>query len=337
MALLAIRDLVTQFKSSAGPFNAVNGVTLEVERGEMVGLVGESGCGKSLTLRSIVRVLPRGARIAGGQILYEGNDIAHLSSGNLTRFRGREISMILQDPMSALNPVYTVGAQLMETLRETRGLRGKAARQRAIELLRLVNIPDPERRLESYPHQLSGGLSQRVVIAIALCAQPKVLLADEPTTALDVTVQAQILKLLKDLQKQLQMAVLLVTHDLGLVAQTCSRVAIMYAGRVIEEGTVEQIFESPRHPYTVGLIESIPLVDGPLHTRLPAIPGSPPNMAKPIIGCAFAPRCPLASNECREGTIPLYDVAPQHRVACGKHALVSKHSVIYGVRANAAS
>ncbi len=281
MALLAVQDLITQFKSPRGSFNAVNGVSFELERGEMVGVVGESGCGKSLTLRSIIHVLPRGARIAGGRIVYDGKDITRLARRDITRIRGREIAMILQDPMTALNPVLTVGHQLMETLQETRGLRGAAARRRAVELLQLVNIPDPERRLQSYPHHLSGGLAQRVVIAIALSAEPKVLLADEPTTALDVTVQAQILKLLKDLQERLRMAVLLVTHDLGVVAQTCSRVAVMYGGRIVEEGSTEQIFESPRHPYTVGLLGSIPRVDGALTERLPSVPGSPPDLSNP--------------------------------------------------------
>jgi oligopeptide/dipeptide ABC transporter ATP-binding protein len=330
MALLAVQDLITQFKSPRGSFNAVNGVTFELERGEMVGIVGESGCGKSLTLRSIIHVLPRGARIAGGRIVYDGKDITRLAGRDNTRIRGREIAMILQDPMTALNPVLTVGHQLMETLQETRGLRGAAARRRAVELLQLVNIPDPERRLQSYPHHLSGGLAQRVVIAIALSAEPKVLLADEPTTALDVTVQAQILKLLKDLQERLRMAVLLVTHDLGVVAQTCSRVAVMYGGRIVEEGSTEQIFESPRHPYTVGLLGSIPRVDGALSERLPSVPGSPPDLANPQPGCAFYPRCPLASDQCRVGVIPLIAVGAGHRAACLRHELVNRESVTFG-------
>lgn len=332
MTLLVVRDLITRFTLPHGSFNAVDGVTLELERGEMVGVVGESGCGKSLTLRSIVHVLPRGARIAGGQILYDGTDITRLSGRSMTRIRGREIAMILQDPMTALNPVHTIGYQLMETLRETRGLRGAAARQRALELLRLVNIPDPERRLHSYPHQLSGGLAQRVVIAIALSAEPRVLLADEPTTALDVTVQAQILKLLKDLQERLEMAVLLVTHDLGVVAQTCSRVAVMYGGRIVEEGRTEQIFEAPRHPYTVGLLGSIARVDGALSERLPSIPGAPPDLSRPLPGCAFYPRCPLASDECRAGLIPLVEVGAGHHAACLRHELVGREAVTFGVR-----
>jgi oligopeptide/dipeptide ABC transporter ATP-binding protein len=330
MALLAVQDLITRFTSPRGSFNAVNSVTLELERGEMVGIVGESGCGKSLTLRSIIHVLPRGARIAGGRIVYDGKDITRLAGRESTRIRGREIAMILQDPMTALNPVLTVGHQLMETLQETRGLRGAAARRRAVELLQLVNIPDPERRLQSYPHHLSGGLAQRVVIAIALSAEPKVLLADEPTTALDVTVQAQILKLLKDLQERLRMAVLLVTHDLGVVAQTCSRVAVMYGGRIVEEGSTEQIFESPRHPYTVGLLGSIPRVDGALSERLPSVPGSPPDLANPQPGCAFYPRCPLAGDQCRVGVIPLIQVGQGHRAACLRHELVNHESVTFG-------
>jgi oligopeptide/dipeptide ABC transporter ATP-binding protein len=331
MALLVVRNLVTQFTLSHGSFNAVDGVTLELERREMVGVVGESGCGKSITLRSIIHVLPRGARIAGGQILFEGKDITRLSGRDMTRIRGREIAMILQDPMTALNPVHTIGYQLMETLRETRGMRGAAARRRALQLLQLVNIPDPERRLHSYPHQLSGGLAQRVVIAIALSAEPRVLLADEPTTALDVTVQAQILRLLKDLQERLEMSVLLVTHDLGVVAQTCSRVAVMYGGRIVEEGRTEQIFETPRHPYTVGLLGSIPRVDGVLSERLPSIPGAPPDLSKPRLGCAFYPRCPLASDDCRAADVPLIEVGAGHHAACLRHEMVGREAFTFGV------
>lgn len=330
MALLAIRDLTTQFKSAHGQFKAVDGVSFALDQGETLGVVGESGCGKSVTLRSIVRVLPRAARIAGGQILYNDQDITRLSQGAMTRIRGREIAMILQDPMTALNPVYTVGDQLLETLGETRGLRGTAARARAVELLRLVQVPDPERRLGAYPHQLSGGLAQRVVIAIALSAEPKVLLADEPTTALDVTVQAQILGLLRELQQRLRMAMILVTHDLGVVAQACSRVAIMYAGRIVEQGTMEQIFTRPRHPYTVGLLESIPRVNSPLHQRLPSIPGTPPDLTRPYAGCPFAPRCPLAIDQCRIQAPELEVAEPDHLVACLRHELVSKQSLTFG-------
>jgi oligopeptide/dipeptide ABC transporter ATP-binding protein len=332
MALLAVHNLVTQFKTSHGRFKAVDGVSFVLEREETLGVVGESGCGKSVTLRSIVRVLPRGARITGGQVLYGERDITRLSQRAMARIRGREIAMILQDPMTALNPVYTVGDQLTEALRETRGLRGVAARARAVELLRLVQVPDPERRLGSYPHQLSGGLAQRVVIAIALSAEPKVLLADEPTTALDVTVQAQILGLLRELRQELRMAMVLVTHDLGVVAQACSRVAIMYAGRIVEEGTAEQIFTRPRHPYTVGLIESIPRVDSPLYQRLPSIPGTPPDLMKPPTGCPFAPRCPLATDECRTRAVGLVEAEPSHLVACWRHDLVSRQTVTFGVQ-----
>ena len=332
MALLTVQELTTQFKTTHGRFNAVNDVSFELERGEMLGMVGESGCGKSVTLRSIVQVLPRAARITNGRVLYGGRDILGISNRAMASVRGREIAMILQDPMIALNPVYTIGDQLMETLRETRGLRGAAARQRAIELLRLVHVPDPERRLNSFPHQLSGGLAQRMVIAIALSAEPKVLLADEPTTALDVTVQAQILNLLKELHQELHMAMVLVTHDLGVVAQASSRVAIMYAGRIVEEGRTEQIFERPRHPYTVGLIASIPRVDGPLHQRLPSIPGTPPDLVRPQTGCSFAPRCPIATSDCREGSISLVTVAPEHRTACRRHDLVARDSIVFGAR-----
>jgi oligopeptide/dipeptide ABC transporter ATP-binding protein len=232
--------------------------------------------------------------------------------------------------MTALNPVLTVGHQLTETLRETRGLRGKAARDRALELLRLVNVPDPQRRLRAYPHELSGGLAQRVVIAIALSSEPRILLADEPTTALDVTVQAQILKLLSDLQRRLDMSILLVTHDLGVVAQTCSRVAVMYGGRVIEEAPTGTIFTAPRHPYTVGLLSSMPRLDVPATVRLPAIKGSPPDLAHPPPGCSFAPRCPLVAEECTQGFVPLVEVGPGHHSACLRHHLVSRDTVLFG-------
>jgi peptide/nickel transport system ATP-binding protein len=329
MALLTVDGLVTQFRSPEGTwFNAVDGATLEVGRGELVGLVGESGCGKSLTLRSIINVLPRGARIAAGEIIFDDKSITRRRR---RRSRGNEIAMILQDPMTALNPVLTVGHQILETLRETRGLRGRVARERAIELLRLVNVPDPQHRLKAYPHELSGGLAQRVVIAIALSTEPRILLADEPTTALDVTVQAQILSLLMDLQRKLDMSMLLVTHDLGVVAQTCSRVSVMYGGRVVEEGPARTLFESPRHPYTVGLLASMPRLDAPLQAaRLPSISGSPPNLASPPPGCPFAPRCPIASEECTLGRIPMFQVGTNHKAACLKHEMVSRATVSFG-------
>lgn len=329
MPLLEVNGLVTQFCSPEGRwFNAVDGATFAVDRGELVGLVGESGCGKSLTLRSIINVLPRGARIAAGDIVFDGRNITRRRR---RRSRGNGITMILQDPMTALNPVLTVGHQILETLRETRGLQGGAARARAIELLKLVNVPDPEHRLKAYPHELSGGLAQRVVIAIALSTEPRVLLADEPTTALDVTVQAQILSLLMDLQSKLDMSMLLVTHDLGVVAQTCSRVAVMYGGRVVEEGPARTLFEAPRHPYTVGLLASMPRLDAPLQAaRLPSISGSPPNLASPPPGCPFAPRCPIASEECTKGRMPMFPAGPEHSAACLKHEIVSRTTVSFG-------
>ena len=259
MALLALEDLVTRFELGRQSFDVIDGVTLEVEAGETVGLVGESGSGKSLTLRSIVHSLPPKAAIAGGRILFEGQDITRPSRRELRRIRGRGIGMIFQDPLGALNPVLTIGDQIGETLRLTRGVRGERARRtRASELLRIVGVPEPDRRLRAYPHELSGGMAQRVVIALALVGEPKLLLADEPTSALDVTVQAQILQLLMGLQERFGMAIVLVSHDFGVVAQTCGRVYVMYGGRVVEEASVRDLFARPNHPYTAGLLACIP-------------------------------------------------------------------------------
>src|SRR5215831_16993340 len=296
MALLSLRDLVTRFDFHRHGFNVVDGVSFDVEPSETLGIVGESGCGKSLTLRSIVHALPPKAAVAGGSIVYRGTDVTRPGRRELRRLRGREIAMIFQDPVAALNPVLSIGDQLTETLRQTRGIRGEKSRERAaVELLRVVGVPEPDRRMRSYGHELSGGMAQRVVIALALVGEPKLLLADEPTSALDVTVQAQILSLLVELQHRFEMAVLLVSHDLGVVAQTCRRVYVMYAGRIVEQATVRELFATPRHPYTVGLLSSIPSLDaGAPIRRLRAIPGSPPDLAAPPSGCRFHSRCPLA-------------------------------------------
>ena len=328
MALLSVRDLVTEFRLSDRTFRAVDGVSLELEPGETLGLVGESGCGKSMTLRSIIRVLPRRAVVLSGSVSYNGKDITAISDERMARIRGREIAMVLQDPMTALNPVLTVGHQLLETLRETRNITGRRARERSLELLRLVGVPDPSRRLHSYPHELSGGMAQRVVIAVALAAEPRILLADEPTTALDVTIQAQILRLLVDLQRRLEMSVVLVTHDLSVVAQTCRRVMVMYAGRVVEEGSAAEIFSHPRHPYTVGLMKCLPRLDAPLSSaNLYSIPGSPPDLTNLPSGCRFHPRCPLAIDECRRSDVPLLEVALNHRAACIRHQYLAEHDL----------
>jgi peptide/nickel transport system ATP-binding protein len=328
MALLEVDGLITRFDLAPAPFDVVDGATLEVAAGETVGLVGESGSGKSLTLRSIVHALPPKASIAGGRIVFDGQDVTKPSRRALRRIRGRGICMIFQDPLAALNPVLTIGDQMGETLRLTAGVRGeKARRTRAVELLRLVGVPEPERRLRAYPHELSGGMAQRVVIALALIGEPRVLLADEPTSALDVTVQAQILRLLVDLQQRFGMAVVLVSHDFGVVAQTCRRVYVMYGGRVVEEAQVAELFEHPRHPYTAALLECIPTLDAERPDQLPAIPGSPPDLAAPPAGCRFHPRCPLTIDRCLGEDVRLLAVGEQHRAACIRHDVVTRATV----------
>jgi oligopeptide/dipeptide ABC transporter ATP-binding protein len=336
MALVELEQLVTRFELSHRAFNVVDGVSLSVGAGETVGLVGESGSGKSLTLRSIVHALPPKAVIASGRISYDGRDFTRPSRRLLRSVRGHEIGMIFQDPTSALNPVLTVGDQLTETLRQIAGVRRTRDRERrAVELLRLVGVPEPDRRLRSYPHELSGGMAQRIVIALALVGEPRLLLADEPTSALDVTVQAQILQLLVDLQRRFEMSVLLVSHDLGVVAQTCRRVYVMYAGEVVEDADVTQLFESPRHPYTVGLLASIPSIEEARPSeRLPAIPGAPPDLAAVPSGCRFHPRCPIAVDECRAGAVPLQELGPHHGAACLRHELVTRERVIFAAAAD---
>jgi oligopeptide/dipeptide ABC transporter ATP-binding protein len=331
MALLELEQLVTRFELQHHAFNVVDGLSLSIREGETVGLVGESGSGKSLTLRSVVHALPPKAAIVSGRILYADRDVTRPSRRQLRALRGRGIGMILQDPVSALNPVLTVGDQLTETLEQTKGVKRERDRiRRATELLRLVGVPEPDRRLRSYPHELSGGMAQRVVIALALVGEPRLLLADEPTSALDVTVQAQILQLLVDLQGQFGMSILLVSHDLGVVAQTCRRVYVMYAGRVVEQAPVLDLFAEPRHPYTVGLLASIPSIDaGEPAKRLPAIPGAPPDLAALPAGCRFHPRCPLAEEQCLRVDVQLIDVGPDRQAACIRHEHVSRASVIY--------
>jgi len=328
MALLEVDGLVTRFELAGGGFDVIDGATLEVAAGETVGLVGESGSGKSMTLRSIVHALPPKAAITGGRITFDGQDLTRPSARTLRRVRGRGIGMIFQDPVSALNPVLTVGDQLSETLQLTAGVRREKARKaRAVELLRLVGVPEPDRRLSAYPHELSGGMAQRVVIALALVGEPRLLLADEPTSALDVTVQAQILQLLVELQQRFEMAVVLVSHDFGVVAQTCRRVYVMYGGRVVEEAPVVDLFARPRHPYTAALLACIPSLEADRPEGLPAIRGAPPDLADPPPGCRFHPRCPLAIDACQEEDVPLLDVGPARRAACLRHEIVDRGSV----------
>ena len=320
--VLEVRDLRTHFFTDDGAVRAVEGVSFDVGEGETLGVVGESGCGKSVTSLSILRLIPSPpGRIVGGTIRFRGTNLLELSESEMRKIRGNEISMIFQEPMTSLNPVYTCGDQIMEAVRLHQKVGKKEARSRAIEMLRLVGIPSPEQRVDEYPHQLSGGMRQRVMIAMALSCHPAVLIADEPTTALDVTIQAQILELLNRLQKELGMAILLITHDLGVVAETCDRVAVMYAGHIVEYADVDTIFARPRHPYTAGLLGSIPKL-GLRTERLKVIPGNVPNPAEFPPGCKFHPRCPVAVERCRVENPPLAPLVPGHDVRCWRAAEV---------------
>ena len=318
--LLRVENLRTSFFTSDGEVRAVDGVTFDIEDGRTVGLVGESGCGKSVTALSIIRLLPKGTgRIVGGALAYRGKDLARLPEDEMRRIRGNEISMIFQEPMTSLNPVISIGDQIAETVRLHRGASRRAARERAIEMLSLVRIAEAPKRLASYPHQLSGGQRQRVMIAMALACTPRLLIADEPTTALDVTIQAQILELIGELRQRLGMAVLLITHDLGVVAERADEVAVMYAGRIVESAKPEVIFSRPLHPYTVGLLSSMPGRGAPKR-RLQAIAGMVPNPLDWPTGCHFRDRCVRADAGCARREPPLIEVERQHRVACLKVA-----------------
>jgi len=318
-ALLDIRGLKTHFQTEDGVVQAVDGVDLKIMRGETLGVVGESGCGKTVTALSVLKLIamPPG-RFVGGQILWQGRDLLPLDSAAMSEIRSKEIAIVFQEPMTSLNPVYTVGYQIAEVIRLHEGLARNAAMDRAVDMLKLVHIPDAERRINDYPHQFSGGMRQRVMIAMALACNPKLLIADEPTTALDVTIQAQILDLLQEMKSRLGMAMMLITHAMGVVAETAQRVVVMYAGLVVEEASVEQLFEHPRHPYTQGLLRSIPRVDKTAgrKARLEAIAGVVPSLLNPPSGCRFAPRCRFASDICREAVPPLREIAPGHKVAC---------------------
>jgi peptide/nickel transport system ATP-binding protein len=315
-AILEVRDLHTQFDTLDGVVRAVDGVSFALDRGETLGIVGESGCGKSVTAMSILRLIPpETGRIASGSIRFEGEELTTLSEEAMKRLRGHRISMIFQEPMTSLNPVLTVGTQIAENVTRHLGISKRAARERAREMLDLVRIADAKRRLDEYPHQLSGGMRQRVMIAMALSCDPQVLIADEPTTALDVTIQAQILDLMLDLKEKTGTAIVLITHDLGVVAETAQRVVVMYAGRKVEEAPVEALFDNPLHPYTRGLMAAIPRLDADA-ARLQEIPGMVPLLTKPIVGCAFAARCPLATERCRAEAPPLVDVGGGHTALC---------------------
>ena len=317
--LLDIRGLKTHFKTDDGWLHAVDGVDIGIDRGETVCVVGESGCGKSVTAMSVLKLLPMPpGRIVAGQILWQGRDIVPMQEDAMQQIRMKEIAIVFQEPMTSLNPVYTVGEQIAEGLRLHEGLDRKQALERAVEMLKLVRIPTPERRVHDFPHQFSGGMRQRVMIAMALSCKPQLLIADEPTTALDVTIQAQILDLLAELKAELGMAILLITHAMGVVAEVAQRVVVMYAGKVVEEAVVDELFAHPRHPYTQGLIRSIPRIDSALlkKVRLETISGTVPKLIAPPEGCRFAPRCKFVTPACTQATPALRQVAPGHKVAC---------------------
>jgi peptide/nickel transport system ATP-binding protein len=320
--LLEVEDLKVRFYMRDGIVRAINGVSFHLNRGETLGVVGESGCGKSVTALAIMGLIPRPpGRIESGSILLEGRNLLELTERQMRRVRGNEISIIFQEPMTSLNPVMTVGVQISELLTLHQGLSKKEALARAVEFLRLVRIPEPAQRIREYPHQMSGGMRQRVMIAMALSCNPKILIADEPTTALDVTIQAQILKLMGDLKGSLNTAIIMITHDLGVIADMADRVMVMYTGLKIEEAPVDELYNQPLHPYTIGLMASIPRVDsgtpnGDSASRLEEIPGVVPSLRRKIIGCTFAPRCKYAVDHCRRVMPPLEEKVPGHWAAC---------------------
>ena len=315
-ALLEVRNLHTTFMTAAGLVRAVDGVSWDVREGETVALVGESGCGKSVSALSVMRLVAQPAgRIESGEILYTGRDLLKLSEPEMRHVRGREIAMVFQEPMTSLNPVLTVGRQLTEGLEIHLRMKPDAARARAIELLGMVGIPDPARRLAQYPHHFSGGMRQRMMIAMALACNPSLVLADEPTTALDVTIQAQILELMRDLSRRLGVAMLIITHNLGVVARYADRVNVMYAGRIVERASAAELYANPRHPYTLGLLRSVPRLDEPRRARLAPIEGQPPDLTRLPPGCAFAPRCAYRVERCSEAP-PLAAVDEAHSSAC---------------------
>jgi oligopeptide/dipeptide ABC transporter ATP-binding protein len=314
--VLQVKDLKTQFFTDDGVVQAVDGVSFDLYPGETLGIVGESGCGKSVTALSILRLIQRPGRIVAGQILFKGSDIVTMSEEDVREIRGKDIAMIFQDPLSSLNPVLKVGFQIEEAMEAHEKVSGKSARSRTIELLKQVRIPAAESRVNDFPFQFSGGMRQRAMIAMGLANQPSILIADEPTTALDVTVQAQILELLRDLNRDLKTSIMMITHNMGVVAGLCTRVLVMYAGRIVEQGPVEQIFKNPQHPYTWSLLRSIPRLDSDRHDRLLSIDGLPPDLIKPPAGCRFNPRCQFKIDRCRHDDPPLMDVGADQEAAC---------------------
>ena len=317
MALLELQDLHTFFRTKKGIVKAVNGVSYSVEEGKTLGIVGESGSGKSVTSNSIIRLLPpQTGRIVAGEMLFEDRDIMKMSHKELLEFRGKEIATIFQDPMTSLDPVFKIGKQMVEMICAHQKISKQEARKMAIDALNRVGIPEPEKRMESYPYELSGGMCQRVIIAMAVCCKPKFIIADEPTTALDVTVQAQVLDLLKDLQKEMNTSILLITHNLGVVWEMCDKVMVMYAGNTVESADTKELYANPMHPYTWGLLDSIPRLSDQTKGELRTIPGTPPDLRLTGQCCNFYNRCPYVTDECRQSVPPLVEVKPGHFVAC---------------------
>lgn len=306
----------TSFKTNVGEVHAVRGVSFYLNQGEALGIVGESGCGKSVTMMSIMRLIDSNGKIVNGDIIFDGKDISKVKDSEMNSIRGNDIGMIFQDPMTSLNPVYTIGDQLMEPLLKHKGMSKEEARKEAIEMLGLVGIPSPEKRMKQYPHEFSGGMRQRAMIAMSLICKPKLIIADEPTTALDVTIQAQILDLMKDLKNKLNTSIILITHDLGVVADLCSRINVMYGGIVVETGTTEDIFYRGKHPYTWGLLGSVPNPKETTKEKLKPIEGQPPDLLKPPVGCPFAARCDYAMKICIEKQPPQFEVGENHKCAC---------------------
>ena len=326
--LLDVRNLHTTFFTAAGAVRAVDGVSWDIQPGETVALVGESGCGKSVSALSVMRLVDEAAgRVESGEIVYKGRNLLALTEEEMRGVRGREIAMIFQEPMTSLNPVLTIGRQLTEGLEIHMKMKPPEARSRALELLGMVGIPDPERRLAQYPHHFSGGMRQRMMIAMALACNPSLILADEPTTALDVTIQAQILELLRDLARRLGVAMLIITHNLGVVARYADRVNVMYAGRIIERASAAELYARPRHPYTLGLLRSVPRLDEPRRARLDPIEGQPPDVTRLPPGCAFAPRCTFRVERCTEEAPALEAVGPGHWSACWESARLAGKQV----------
>jgi peptide/nickel transport system ATP-binding protein len=321
-ALLELRKLSVSFATDDGVVQAVDGVDLSLQRGRTLGVVGESGCGKSVTSLAIMGLLPRENSMVAGEVRFEGRDLLKAPSGEMRDLRGRRLAMIFQEPMTSLNPAYTIGDQIVEAIQRHQGVGAAAARQRAIDMLTLVRIPSPDKRIDEYPHKLSGGMRQRAMIAMALACGPDLLIADEPTTALDVTIQAQILDLMRKLRRDTGTAIILITHDLGVVAEMADDVAVMYAGQIVERAPVAELFARPEHPYTVGLLGSIPRLDEK-RDRLPSIEGRVPDMSAPPAGCRFAARCPFVEQACRDADPPLAAVASDHLTRCRRAPLSS--------------